>query len=75
MCSQAKINGEWCETVGQVLQQLSPVVLDRGYKKPVDNSSCLCPVDMEATAERNGYRVTRDETGDWIFDKVDDATP
>jgi hypothetical protein len=38
-----------------------PQPADGGYK------FCLCPIELEATAEKFGFKCTRDDFGDAIF--------
>jgi hypothetical protein len=49
MCTEALINGVWCENVGELEAALGgPCVYEVPNKTP---DHCLCPVDWDATAD------------------------
>ena len=64
MCVWVEVEGEICETQLDLMGALgtADLVPDRacGYDDTdIRWSLCLCPVDIEATARKYGYRVER----------------
>ncbi|NBW21730.1 MAG: hypothetical protein EBR82_78610 [Caulobacteraceae bacterium] len=52
MCDEVKIDGQWCETIGQLRRALLPIaniVKSRNYNALPPDDACLCGVDICAT--------------------------
>lgn len=65
MCQILKLPDREIETLGD-LKALWPTLVRHEYYRdiPVNNDSCLCPVDLIKTAEANGARAEHDGQGD-----------
>jgi len=66
MCREIQVNGQWCENIGQFRRALGAepvIILDMYRGVTVDDDTCLCPVDVPATAERHGLRHTVGDDG------------
>jgi hypothetical protein len=56
MCDEVKIDGQWCETIGQLRQALpgAEIVKSRNYNALPPDNACLCGVDICATLIQAG---------------------
>lgn len=62
MCSTFKINGKWCETVGELKKVLGEAVvscLPPSYQKYGDED-CLCGIDIQKLADGCGQIIVSD---------------
>lgn len=60
--------GDVIETVGALRERWPIVIAAGGGDAEVARQwdhTCLCPVDVEASAARNGARVRKDDMGDY----------
>ena len=65
MCQILYVSGKAVETLGELRKEMPVLVKESFYAKtPTDDETCLCPVDLEATAKANGFAVTKREDGD-----------
>jgi hypothetical protein len=70
MCDEVKIDGQWCETIGQLRQALpgAEIVKSRNYNALPPDEACLCGVDICVTL----IRARREEydhepgSGRWV---------
>lgn len=72
MCSEVKFDDgktfpAWeAETCVELSRRMGgPLVRDKGYAESVDltGENCLCGVDLQATAQKYGYRYQTDNAG------------
>ncbi len=64
MCITVKVGEEYCDGLDELRAILPVVVLDKDYTEPLPENSCLCPVDIDATAVANGMWVYQPLGGD-----------
>lgn len=61
MCEILTVKGQRCVNIGEIRSALGGFpVMDEGYGETADNS-CLCSVDIEATAKRYGLMLVPDD--------------
>jgi hypothetical protein len=72
MCDIVLINGTLCSIQMELMDELGSAELvparQFGYTdEDIKQSLCLCPVDIEATAKKHGYKSIKvfDSTHDW----------
>lgn len=68
--------GDAIQTVGELRRRWPAVIAGGGGNAEVArrwDHTCLCPVDIEASAAANGERVERDDMGDYTIVERDDA--
>jgi hypothetical protein len=53
MCTEALVNGEWCENLGELEKAIGGACVG-DYGEHRSPESCLCPVDWQATAAAHG---------------------
>jgi len=55
MCYEVTYRSQEYDTVRE-LRTIAPVLIpDNHYSEPLDDDACLCQVDLEATAAKNGF--------------------
>lgn len=84
MCWWLKVNGTYCDTIGELRKAIYPdsdkivydplwgdtreLAVEKGW-----STSCLCPVDMNKTAAALGMTVAQHDGGDYEFVKPPSA--
>jgi hypothetical protein len=70
MCTEALVNGEWCENLGELEKAIGGACVG-DYGEHRSPESCLCPVDWQATAAAHGL-IARDHGARirWIFNPL-----
>jgi hypothetical protein len=71
MCDEVKIDGQWCDTIGQLRRALLPnanIVKSRHYNALPPDAACLCGVDICATLIQSGREEYDHEPGSgrWV---------
>lgn len=66
MCATLHFRDREIVTVGE-LRKLMPVLIGAAHYPAsiTENDICLCPINMEATAEANGFKIHLDDNGDY----------
>ena len=70
MCNTVLINGVVCETIGELGEHLDHLKLVNPWW---NRDSCLCNVDIEASAKQCGYsaNVYYDQVADYKLEKIE----
>jgi len=65
MCDEVKIDGKWCETIGELRQALphAEILKSRNYTALPPDAACLCGVDICATLIQAGKENYDHEPG------------
>lgn len=80
MCQSVTVNGKYTGEVQELADMLgvapTELVWRKGDPMPeivksVGYKHCLCPIDLEATAEKFGYEHSCDNWNDYIFTSKD----
>lgn len=63
MCTSLILpDGRLCDSVGEVRAAVGgDVPIYDGYRLPIEDDCCTCPVDFEALAVRQGWTLRRDD--------------
>jgi hypothetical protein len=72
MCHQAKVDGTWCGTQGELKRVLGreTLPLHRGSTEDeLDDKFCLCPIDVRKIADEEGL-VFEDTYMDFILHRM-----
>ena len=73
MCTLVEVDGVICDFQAELMDALGTADLvpdtAHGYgDDDIQQAMCLCPVDIEATAAKHGYRAERGWTEDCMCD-------
>lgn len=69
MCVELIVDGKRIEELKDLDAAIGgEAVLHEGYPHLKDRDSCLCPVDIEATAEKFGYEISYADPPDYFAD-------
>lgn len=73
MCRSVYIDGEEFDSIGSLRRRLGTIV---GYDRnePEADETCLCVLNVNATASLHGFRVAEDPF-DWYFVREDQDKP
>lgn len=79
MCQCVTMDGQEIGQIQQLADRIGVAPLDLvwlpdAYSPEVETEigfeQCLCPIDLEATADKFGYVCTRDDIGDAMFTRI-----
>lgn len=62
MCTSLILpDGRLCDSIGDVRAFVGEPPFHDGYKMPLEDDCCTCPVDFEALAKAQGWTLKRDD--------------
>lgn len=60
MCTEVLVEDAYCDTIGQLQAAVGgELVIDSPNRSHFGPECCLCVVNIEATAEKHGFKLTR----------------
>lgn len=71
MCVTVIYKGKRLSRLGHLRDQFGDaVVIDDGYYDDLPDDTCLCPVDLQATARWHGLKVEQNDPDSMCYDFV-----
>lgn len=82
MCAEAWIDGTRITTQGDLIRAVggkrNVVLIDVAGRSTLSNKyadSCLCGVNLKATAKKAGFTIERDDAWDWVLHRTAPKSP